>query len=501
MGVHWDTEIRDTAGCALLPEARTAVLKASGSMVSHVVCASRFLMLMSENAVSIHPTDSPSGVLPDVNSGGLKKGSLPVLNERIDTPIATILVPSDVINAGLSHCEKFLFLFTCQGVHTVDLTADPLTVQGVSSIQGIIEAGSVCGKKLAFKTSDSGGPMICDWEETETGISTSGIEPMFTPTELKKFGSKSIWKISASGRGFGLTCEGKGAFLVRFPFGEMTKTMFPLGTGDVVGHAVVGHDAEMSLIVHQTEAVSIFRKDELLFQLRDAINKVKYESFDVRDEHMICVTQEPFTKKYHLELFDLSPLRVKAVALSPLLRWDISRLILGECSMRVKFVGSSLLSFVTTYSEDQECGAILWEPLVRDQWFSFMPNFKMLNRNEPYLETEEEFDFNQTADELTIRSSVNRYQSLPAPKFSFIPKDEADQVLKREGDVEMLESSNNSFPASPVVYQFLQPLSAWKIGEDCTDFNRQAIEGKSVEFFGQGSQEALTRAVSRAVRI
>jgi hypothetical protein len=253
-----------------------------------------------------------------------------------------------------------------------------------------------------------------------------------------------------------------------------------------------------AVVVAQKDVVSLFsiKEDELelVFQFRDAINKQTFSSVDVFGQFLLCISFEAFSGRDRLELFDLSCLKPKSAGIAPLRRWDISRLT-GEVEQcKALFVKQDLLSFILTGGEGT---ASLWEPVVRDQWFSVMSNFEVLNRNEPYVETEEEFDFNQSADLNVVKRTINRYKRTENTVFDFIPSgskecQDTDQKMLTEADRPIDVIDEPFFP-------FLQPLSSWKTFQGPKIVPGTIVNNPEVKFFSPAAAEVLAKTVTRGI--
>jgi hypothetical protein len=204
-----------------------------------------------------------------------------------------------------------------------------------------------------------------------------------------------------------------------------------------------------------------------------------------------------------MELFDLSLLKIKAASLPAIRRWDITRLM-ADNDERVKLFflqkRSSLVSFLLTGISDSTGSistAILWEPTVKDQWFAFMSNFAVLNKNEPYVETEEEFDFNQYADPITVERSMNRYRTSESVKFDFLP-DKMSVISGGQEDTEMTDITREESdkPTQPVRYPFMQPLDNWR-RDSQPIFKGQVRPQFTCRFFSDACPKVIEEALSR----
>jgi len=278
--------------------------------------------------------------------------------------------------------------------------------------------------------------------------------------------------------------------------GGKIRDVIPL-SGDRVLTGLHDRAPQNGILLVQEDVISVYRvlededKLDLVFQFRDAISRLEFlsVSLDTTRPWMIALSAEAFNNRVHLELFDLSQLRPKSVSIVPLMRFDVSRLLNKRDSKdsMVRFISqlSQLPAFVQS-TMDEASGhsvCVLWESVLRDQWFSFMPNFKVLNRNEPYLECEEEFDFNQDADIATIRSTLNRYKKASRELFQFLPNGETNAgKLDQCEDIVMAQDSKTTS-----VFPFLSP---WKVSPtEGTKMDDPSLEHfGSVFFTSQGPQ-------------
>ena len=530
-----DVDIRDlsTVG-ALHPEARTVLFKANAQSdlpVLSIAVAKRFIVLATEKAVSIFPTDAPSSVLPHPQ-GSTKKGTTPILGGSTVGPVASFEV-TDLLTVDLCANEEHLVVFASAGVHTVKLSDPNLTVSPL--IKERLDSGCVVGvSSTEFVVCYSAGTYIryASITVVDGSLKVSESKPLLPES---KSGKPSTGKSTSTGKWMVRSCNEfvAAAFgnervgLAKWTGSEFTLTgsaslspqcgevlgVCPIARGALSASAAFGPTCS-GAIVHQREVVSILKQGsddddelELLFQFRDAINKLVFTCVDVRKSSLLTISFEAFSRRYRLEMFDLSLLKVKAAALAPVRRWDITRLVAGqydESSVKVFHLNRPLPSFLLTGVTDSSGVAstgILWEPVVKDHWFSFMPNFSVLNKNEPYQEAEDEFDFNQLADPAVVRSTINRYKRSVDVTLDFLPPPDKAAVKESSepADVDMIDvKSNDTRDVLPeVTYPFLQPLPSWRTGDEGIYRPTDPVGGTDVKFFSEGCRDILNRIVNR----
>jgi hypothetical protein len=492
-----DAQIRDnrTVG-ALLPEARTVLFKLgdTSDMIEHIATGKRFVAMASKKTVGLFPIDSISSVVPDPNiSMSNKKATTSVLGASTCKPLGVVHAKEDIRRVSLSEDNSMMFISTESGLHAVNLTLSELKIVPVLELKKI-DVGILYGDKY----------VVACKNEVETYSITSGDKI----GSSRKFGSGSgEWIGSASenlvalARGSDTVVlmqlgEDEGCWDCKLPSqsGEVSS-VHALPFGSINGSPVFESHA---VVVAQREVISVFvMKDhelELVFQFRDAINKLTFSAVDCSGQFLSAISSESFSGRDRLELFDLSFLKPKSAGLSPLRRWDISRLTADVDGVRSFFIKRDLLSFIVTGADGT---ASLWEPVVKDQWFSVMTNFEALNRNQPYQETEEEFDFNQNEDMSVVKRTINRYRRTERTVFDFVPEQDVRGAL-RDPDVMMEEGANKTADRiKEPVFPFLQPLSSWRTPS--SDVPVSAVLGNpEVKFFSETAKSLLDSAVVKA---
>jgi hypothetical protein len=257
------------------------------------------------------------------------------------------------------------------------------------------------------------------------------------------------------------------------------------------------------MYVHQKDAISIYIVNEfdeldLVFQFRDTINRVQFESVDVssHDGYMVMVTSESLNRRGLLELFDLSLVKAKCPSLTPIMRYDVSRLVLGgACKTRFFHTDRErTLEFVITVPDNEGTVGMVWECVPRDKWSAFMPSFKALNMNMPYAESEEEFDFNQEEeDKKKIHRTISRYSPDGGIDLKFFePPAQAFQLVKCGNDYIGTKSSKSG--CTPHVYPFLQPGGTWGTRKEIHRASGLSTHASS-EFFSPACGKALKVAL------
>lgn len=520
-----DFQVRDVSTTpALMPDARTVVFKSTVSSEKPpvaVAAGDRFLCAASEDTISIYPTDVTSSALPHSVAPSNKKGSLSVHGTRVQQPLLTIASGKEIMAIQLSENNQFLFVFTSGGISYYDLSADPTEPHPIVSepvksgcllkvtpYTGSIVFATGNGKKktrvasIAYSIED---PRIVFSDEKPVPVNASDFCIMSSHSRFAAIamGTDEVSLFEyISYDSFKLI----GRCCLSAQCGDLMQ-VFPLVRGSAAGLAALGPEAT-GIIVHQHEAVSIFTLNseqelDLLFQFRDAITKQIYTSVDVLNQYVITLSCELFSKRYRVEVFDLSLLKVKAVSLPPIRRWDVSRLVAAsdyEEVVKVKLLQGPLLQFLMTGATDtlgSSSTAILWEPVVKDQWFAVMPNFAVLNKNEPYVETEEEFDFNQHADIRTVQASINRYRTTDRVRFNFLPADERMDTGSRAADNEMMDTSVVS--GKEPFFPFLQPIESWKSASG--EIHRHPPSGNQFksQFFSDGCRQLLAGKIGQRI--
>ena len=509
------TDFRDTSTIGpILPDCRTKILHPLQDFgkIRRIVSAKRFICVVSESGISFFPSDVPSTAIMDSSAFiQSKKGSTPLSQTVSARPILSIPC-NDIVDMAVSKCGRFLFVFGGDGIATVDLMKDSPSIS-TPLMKGKISRG-VCAQKersrgvllwteksnprklnfASFAINDEG--LCLDSKnvfDTEASSSKSSDLVMgFADGMLGVVsgGEKvSLYRLESDGVSFGTASLGSGLSLQN---GEILAVI-PVSGSRVLPNLMSTYGG---VVVVQADVITVFssvtengtEKLDLVFQFRDSISKRAFfsASVDSQKPWMVCVSTEAFNNRVHLEMFDLSLLKPKSVSLTPLMRFDVSRLFNRKegHDMIVAFVQtlSDMPSFVQSVVDDATGHrlAIVWESVVKDQWYSFMPNFKVLNKNLPYVEAEEEFDFNQDADMDTVCSTLNRYKKADKRLFDFVPNPRNERKSKDKcDDVDMRD---DTVVDDDFFIPFLAPLDSWKgvRGDDVA----QEVVGKHAEFFG-----------------
>lgn len=433
-----DSQIRDLGDQVLLPEARSASLKTLAK-INCVGSSSQLIVCVTESTVDIFSRSSLWGIVPGEANG--KKGTLPVHNPRLDEkPVISITHKVETVTSCVfSDCERILFLMHKNAaiISYIDLTSgellsvESLTIPGMGAV--------VWGNQIVYFNGKDcvSGQWVCENQAVQ--LSNDSFRVLVSQSELKQYFGKLDWILFP-----GVALASNSCVVVVDE--NYTCRQLSLMNGQVLNVRV----GPTFVVIHQADAISVFQEGELLCQLRDTINKVRFGSMDFLDHtrRLVCLSNTD-GQKNHLELFD-----IVGKTLSPVLRWDVTRLSSDETSV-VRFISNE--AFVSTVCDEvnREFCAIVWDSLVTDNWFSVMPNFKVLYKNEPYIESEEEFDFNQHAEHKVVTSSLNRYRSVSKIKFDFIdPQQTHDADLIRL----KLETEDETMGQKPPIYAFMQPL-------------------------------------------
>ena len=507
-------QVRDlrTVG-PLLPEARTTVFKLPGSDIESVdeICVGkRFLCLAAGSTVSLFATDGTSPVMADPTpSMSNKKASTAITGGRQVADVATLNLPSAVVSVNLCFNERFLIIFATSGVFAADLSRAHLETVEVLKSKSPVEAGTVVSPDhdsclIVFGT--KGAKTV---ETRSLKLTTEGtIEASDFKLMLPKFGSAGEWKLHSLGKMLAVSHGADSVVLVKDVFASKrtvheTKlagidvlSLHCIAEGTLATSAAFGPEAA-GLVVVQPDVISVYTdKDEeleLIFQFRDAINKVSFSTVDVTSNFLVSVSSDSFSGRDRLELFDLSFLKLKSAALQPLRRWDISRLLTHVDEPLVAFTNGEFLSFVLSGPNGT---AVLWEPVVRDQWFSVMANFEVLNKNEPYAEAEEEFDFNQSEDLSVVKTTINRYKRTERTTFNFVTDQTGSNNRTSTEDVDM-----TGYPSEnrlETVYPFLQPIESWT-GDHKPVAKCGSVGGAHTEFFSASARQMLAKHIGNHV--
>ena len=512
------TDFRDTSTLGpVLPDCRSKILlpEQAYGRIRATVSTRRFVCIVCENGISIFTSDTPPMAIVDSASFiQTKKGSTPLLQTVTCRPWASFAC-ENILNSCISACDRFLFLFTVDGISVLDLGSE---IPRVSPLLKSKLARAIC-----ISNSTEGGIIL--WTEKSNMRKLNSVE--FSVKDSGIFlGSKSVFDCGNSSGKNGDISFGFADGLLGVVVGEKVN-MYTLSSdgvsfgepvpgsgisaqnGEIIsviplsGPRVIPNISSSSggLLIVQRDVMTVFAEDDsgsldLVFQFRDSISKHEYlsASVDSVKPWLVCVTTESFNNRVHLELFDLSLLRVKSVSLAPLMRFDVSRLFnRKEGEMIVSFIRSlaGTPAFVQSVVDDATGHrvAIIWESILRDQWYSFMPNFKVLNKNFPYVESEEEFDFNQDADLETVCSTLNRYKKASKRIFDFVPKSKKHGT-GHSADVEMHEETQVEQEA---FIPFLAPLDNWR--RETSESLEPQETGKHVEFFSARCGQILGEVV------
>lgn len=517
------SDFRDTSTLGpILPDCRISVLVPNQDFgaIRGVYSTERFVCVTGDSGISIFPSDVPASAIVDTAAFGQpKKGSTPLCQTSVRRPIICISC-DDIKNGTMSACGRFLFLFTSQGISYINFTNESLELEtlhkgkipfGVSvqnsSGCGLLVWAEVTSPRKLFSAQFSvteEGVKLATKSAFDVGVSTSksvDIAFGFSDGLLGvAVGDKvSLYTLKADSVSFHEPISGTG---ISSQNGDITAVI-PLAGNRVIPNV---SSASGGLLIVQRDVMTVFAhsdtdKLELVFQFRDSISKHEYisASVDSVKPWMVCVSTEAFNNRVHLELFDLSLLKPKSVSLAPLMRFDVSRLFnRKDADMVVSFINASMPTFIQSVLDDatghRVC--IVWESVMKDQWYSFMPNFKVLNKNLPYVESEEEFDFNQNADLDTVCSTINRYKKASKKLFDFVPG--ASLQNHPEVDVKDTDITEGSYSRSEYFIPFLAPLDSWK-SRTVQVFDEEAqTEGRRVEFFSPGCAKILADVVGRS---
>ena len=518
------SDFRDTSTLTpIIPDCRTTILVPSQDYgaIRKVVSAERFICVCCETGISLFASDVPSSAIVDTPAlGQSKKGSTPLRQTSCYKPVVS-LACDDIENISLSSCGRFLFVFNSDGVSCINFTneAPALTTLYKARISFGISVQNLVDRGLLMWTEGSNQRKLFS---AQFSVGDDGI----------KLGPKTAFDVGASSGKGGDIAFGFADGLLGLVIGDRVS-LYTLRSDSVsfedpvsgagissqngeitsviplAGDRVIPNVSTVSggLLIVQRDVMTVFsqtdsNKLELVFQFRDSISKHEYisASVDSVKPWMVCVSTESFNNRVHLELFDLSLLKQKSVSLAPLMRFDVSRLFnRKEGDMIVSFINTKMPAFVQSVLDDatghRVC--IVWESVFKDQWYSFMPNFKVLNKNLPYIESEEEFDFNQNADMGTVCSSLNRYRKASKKIFDFIPGASAQTKLENElMDTNMTEESNSR--SDEYFIPFLAPLDSWKSRTSNVIEAEGEAEGKRIEFFGPSCARILSEVVGRS---
>ena len=499
-------QVRDlrTVG-PLIPEARTTVYKLDNEQDTIRNCAvgKEFLVMAGDRSIGLFSTNGTSGVLPDpVPSTSNKKASTAITGGSVQTPAASITCDVDIVNVALACDDRILIVFTVDGVSVVDLTDPQLQLRSIVQTKQRLEAGIVVSssrdsgiilfglhgmsaiESKSFRMDGNGEVVTAEHSDNIPGFSSSGEWRMNAADSLLAVsrGSDRIVLLDNASSPNPVVRESKLS-------GGDILSLHCIPRGSLGASPAFGPEAA-GLVVAQPEVVSVFADKEgeleLIFQFRDAINKVSFSTVDVFSNFLVSVSADSFSGRERLELFDLSCLKLKSAALQPVRRWDVSRLLTDVADPLVLFTNPESMSFVLTAPLGT---AVLWEPVVRDQWFSVMANFEVLNKNEPYAEAEEEFDFNQDEPLGVVRTTMNRYKRTERVTFDFVTDKQGWTSKSEQEDVDM--TSHSIEKNRETIFPFLQPLDAWK-SQRPIDRSGNAGSTRAV-FFSENARQMLAK--------
>lgn len=492
--------LRDTrtTGGALLPDARTSLfkLRSDGELddsVITVVSGKRLVAMGARSGrIGLFPTDTTSSVIPVTQN---VKGTTAVVGTSMHVPSVSLKIESgELISIQISKDDALLYVVTSEGLHAVDLTqgVNDLMLKPVVTVHKVHAAVVVEDKQIVV-ASDQGLSSFSFVEDSLTVGAEQVIDSRFgKPWNLCceesvfacTFGSESVSVFDAKN-------NAKFEAKLSPQSGEVSRVMV-LAPGCIPMLGSEGFGA----VVAQRDVISVFGTKEgeleLVFQFRDAINKLQCSSVDLCGSFLLSISSDNFSRRDRLELFDLSFLKPKSAGLGPLRRWDISRLTADVEHADICFVKNrDLLSFVLT---GPGACASLWEPAVKDQWFAVMPNFEVLNKNEPFQEREEEFDFNQHASEDEVRRTINRYKKTQNVEFNFVPNDVGRGARKNE-DIEIAsEQHGKAYLATEPMLPFLQPLKSWR-EKTAEKFQPCPVSSAKATFFSESAPKVLARRI------
>ena len=507
-----DTDLRDlrTVG-PLLPEARTCVFSTGeeGGEISHVVLGSKFLVLTTEKNVYFFPTDTTSQILLNQNNISLKKGSTPILGGSVKKPIASMKFSDTLVHVALLR-NHILVVVMEKAVQVIDLSLESLVA---CNVKFNIEKGQSITSAAVVSDSHFVLSLISEDTKSSSVNLFNQIGDTFCPVEMPPVNPGGSWILASSS--LVAACYSTERIAILELENNHLSVIGDSGSlspqaGDVSALRVISRGQincspafqpnAFGAIVAQRDAISVFAWNyeeeqlELIFVFRDAINKVVFSSVDLIGNFIVSVSLESFTGRHRLELHDLNYLKVKSAALSPVKRWDISRLVAEgqQEAIKVFFTSKDILSFLLTGGEG---AATLWEPVVRDHWFPVMANFVVLNKNEPYQESEEEFDFNQNSDMSVVKTTINRYKRSSHTVFEFLPENEKEaDYTDSSTDTDMTQ---NTFREAETFFPFLQPLDSWKSSHNEIYQSPHPIAQTDAKFFSPACQELLTRVARK----
>ena len=508
---------------SILPDSRASMLvpEQTHGAIRHIASSDRFVCISSESGISIFPSDTPSTAIVDTTSFiQSKKGSTPLTQTSVNKPLVAFSCKG-IMSSCISVCSRFIFLFTTEGISALDLSIESPEIVSLSKCKiahGVcVQSKQDCGVLLWTENSNTRKLNSIVFSVTDDGVSMgtrSVVDIGITSSKATgdvSFGFADglvgvvsgekvmMYTLQSDGLSFSEPVSGSGIS----PQNGDVMSVIPLSGSRVIPNL---NTPSGGLLIVQRDVMTVFAEDDsgkldLVFQFRDSISKHEYlsASVDSVKPWLVCVTTEAFNNRVHLELFDLSLLKPKSVSLTPLMRFDVSRLFNrkgGE--MTVGFIKSlsRMPAFIQSVVDDSTGHriGIVWESVLRDQWYSFMPNFKVLNKNFPYVESEEEFDFNQDADLDTVCSTLNRYKKASRKLFDLVPNASKEGFREAESrDVEMVESGAVE---KEFFIPLLAPLNTWK---KRTSETFEAQENcKHAEFFSEKCEQILADVVRKS---
>ena len=470
----------------MLPDARTGIFRLrpdSDDIVVHITSGKRFIVMGTRSGrIGLFPTDSTSSIIPSTQLG---KGTTAVAGTKSHLPaISFKLESSDILTLQLSLDDSLLYVSALSGVWVADLSLPTDTIELIYLLAVTeMQASVVVEDKLIVTATTQGGISLHSFEKDTLTVG---------PGEVIDSRQNGNWKLAVEGSSLAFTFGSETVTIFNTVNREKFESKLSPQSGDVSNVLVVKPDSipivgEQGVVVAQRDVISIFSVKEgeleLVFQFRDAINKLQCSSVDLDGKYLLSISSDNFSRRDRLELYDLSFLRPKSAGLSPLRRWDISRLTAEVEESRIFFVKNrDLLSFLLTGS-----GASLWEPAVRDQWFAVMPNFEVLNKNEPFHEREEEFDFNQHANPEEVRRTINRYKKSDHVVFDFVSQERNERKRDNE-DIVMRDDEAETKRNDEKLLPFLQPVKKWS-----EKFEACPVGCAKVTFFSESAQRVLER--------
>ena len=328
----------------------------------------------------------------------------------------------ELTTAIFSHCQRFIYIASNSGIHSLDLCAPESPVLQMSwlTFESPIVA-MVPSLNAKFIILLDNGSVI-----TVNSGNRENVQLTLKPTAL-----------AVSERGTLAVSDGPGLQILS----ESMNFHCADGLAAVPALEVQWiSENPVTVLVRQKDTISFYRLDggvlHCYHQLRDSINRVTYLAAAV------CPGQRPLlalssreTGKCKLDIIDLTTAQH-----IPLVRLDVTRL--SEISSISWLPNAPGRSFVTVFTGGS---SVLWTHAIqakRDNWQTFVPNLTSCFMNMPHPEQETEFDFNVKGD----KGVVNRYKS-GSRVWDFGQGDIAQGVDKTEVDDELV-------PGEPV-YPFM----------------------------------------------